>query len=87
VDLPKDNVLLVSAHTLPQSLNNAPVVLKESEMLVRFTSCEESIDQEFETNCFGPTDISAFGLPSHDEPPGSLTACNDDGDADSRAGI
>ena len=88
VDSPKDDICLpVSTPSLPPTFNNAPVVTEEPEVLARFTNCEESTDKELEADCFGPSNVSPFCVPSWDEPPSPPAIRDDNRNSKSGAGI
>jgi hypothetical protein len=88
MDSPEDDICLsVATSAFPPSFHDAPVIPEEPEVLARLTSHEDSMDEELEANCFGPPNVSSFSVPTLEEPPSSLTACDNNSDANPRAGI
>jgi hypothetical protein len=88
VDSPEDDICLsVATSVFPPSFNNVPVIPKEPEVLARLTSHKDSMDKELKANCLGPPNVSSFSVPTLDEPPSSPTACDNNANANPRAGI
>jgi len=70
---------------LPPAFHNPCVVAMDDEEVAKLRERVESSNEEFETNCFCPADVSLAMrcLPPWDKSPGSPRFTNDYGNANS----
>ena len=72
---------LVPTSAFPPTFNNTPIVPKNLDVSILLMLLHEGSGKEEKSNCFSPSDISAFVFPPWEEAPGSPLLANGDPDA------
>jgi hypothetical protein len=82
--LENDVDCVITMPAIPPSFDDPHVVSVDNDVLWCLEDRVDSVNKEFESDCFGPTDVSLCpeSFPSRDEAPSSPTFSNNDTDTD-----